>query len=490
MTSLRTRLIAWYLSAGAIVVLCVGLLAAVALAEVGSYTARQAMSVAVRETPALVAGYRIRHHSLAGLEQFLHDRFAGSGVIAHVVGLPPPFGSPNSTFFGPGPRRVGEIRVLGGGKPPSLAMLLAMQIKPMRASFPGGEAVYFVDPASLQGLFANLGTFVILLAAGVLLGAWRLAIVMARKTLDPLVRTTHALNRFGSGDFTPEALSTADRTELGELARAYNRAVEQITCALGERDRAAAEMRQFVADAGHQLRTPLTVIMAYVSGTLNRPHSVRDAVAFTNLLQQSRRMKSLIDDLIMLARLEHPDAPSTQRFDLNPVCTELPDLFGEEVRRRIRVSTATVPAIVDANENDISFALSALVDNALKYAPSGDVEISVNVRDGEAAVSVADRGPGMSQRDLRNSFDRFYRGSASDGIEGTGLGLSIVRKSVERAGGSIMVQPRPGGGLVCTILLGVQVSSKNGTVPLQHEQRTYVCDGRAGDPYFGRRRHL
>jgi two-component system OmpR family sensor kinase len=439
------------------------LLAAVALAEVGSYTARQAMSAAVRETPALVRQYRSTHHSLDGLEQFLHERFRGSGVIVHVEGARPPFGA---RF---------EVRRLRPGAPPP-ATLLAMQIKPMRVSFPGGEAVYLVDPASLQGLFANLGLFVLTLAVVVLFGAWRLAIVMARKTLDPLVRTTRALNRFGSGDFTPEAVSTADRTELGELARAYNRAVEQITRAFDEREKASAEMRQFVADAGHQLRTPLTVIMAYVSGMMNRPHSIRDTIAFTNLLQQSRRMKSLIDDLIMLARLEHPDAPSTQRFDLNAVCTELLTQFDEHARCRIRVSTAPLPAVVEANETDISFALCALVDNALKYAPQSDVEVSVHVRDRYAVVTVADRGPGMTPEDLRNAFDRFYRGSASEGTEGTGLGLPIVRKSVERAGGRLMLESREGGGLTCTILLNVQVSSKNEVLESEHEQRTYVYD--------------
>jgi two-component system OmpR family sensor kinase len=355
-------------------------------------------------------------------------------------------------------------------------MLLAMQIKPMSAGFRGGQVVYFVDPASLQGLFTQFGLMLVLLAALIFGGAWRLAIVVAKKTLDPLVRTTRALNRFGSGDFTPEAVSTEDRTELGELARAYNRAVEQITRAFAERDKAAAEMRQFVADAGHQLRTPLTVIMAHVSGMMNRPHSVRDSIAFTNLLQQSRRMKMLIDDLIMLARLEHPDAPLLQRFDMNRVCAELPSQFDEDARRRIRVSVASTSAIVEANETDMSFALCALVDNALKYAPNSDVDVSVNVRDEYVILSVADRGPGMAPDDMRNAFDRFYRGAASEGTEGTGLGLPIARKSVERAGGKIMLESRYGGGLVCTILLAVQASSKNETIVSKHEQRTYVCD--------------
>jgi signal transduction histidine kinase len=461
MTSLRGRLIAWYMSAGALVILCVGLLAAVALVEVGSYTSRQAMSAAVREAPALVQQYRAQHHSLNGLEAFLRQRFAVSGLMVRVEA---PLGEPPRILW----RRPHP-------KEPSLAQLLAMQIKPMGAGFPGGQVTFFVDPASLGGLFAHFGTFLIALSVVVLFGAWRLAIVVAEKTLQPLVRTTKALNRFGDGDFTPESVSTSDRTELGELARAYNRAVQQITCAFNERDRAAAEMRQFVADAGHQLRTPLTVIMAYASGMANRPHSVRDAAKLDTLLQQSRRMKVLIDELIMLARLEHPDAPVTQSFDLNKVCAELPAQFDEVTRKRIRVSTAGDPAIVEANETDISFALCALVDNSLKYAHQSGVEISVHLRDGHGLVCVADRGPGMSQRDLRSAFDRFYRGSASEGTEGTGLGLPIVRKSVERAGGSILLESRSGGGLACTVNLPiVQASSKRDALRLDHEQRNYV----------------
>lgn len=475
MTSLRARLIAWYMGAGALVILCVGLLAAVALVEVGSYTSRQAMSAAVREVPALVQRYRATHHSINGLEAFLRQRFAGSGLMVRVeapmgefsLREPPRIAGPPQIFFRRAPHP----------KPPSLAQLLAMQIKPMGAGFPGGQVIFLVDPASLGGLFAHLGTFLITLSVVVLLGAWRLAVVVAEKTLQPLVRTTKALNRFGDGDFSPESVSTADRTELGELARAYNRAVRQITIAFDERDRAAAEMRQFVADAGHQLRTPLTVIMAYASGMSQRPHSVRDADTLHTLLQQSRRMKVLIDQLIMLARLEHPDAPATQRFDLNKVCLELPAQFDETMRKRIRVSLAGEPAIVEANETDISFALCALVDNALKYACESSVEVSVHAREGHGIICVADRGPGMTQRDLRNAFDRFYRGGASEGTEGTGLGLPIVRKSVERAGGSILLESRAGGGLTCTVSLPkIQASSKHDTLPLDHGQRNYVYE--------------
>lgn len=461
MTSLRARLIAWHLSIGAFIVLCVGLLAATALVEVGSFTARQAMAAAARDTPALVVQYRASHYSLQGLEPYLQRRFANHGVFVRVHGFPD--GDRPQFMFGGPPRgfRPGEPRMLRP-KPLSPLGLLAMEIKPVTASFPGGEAVFFVDPRSMQGLFAHLGAFLLILAIVVLFAAWRLAIVVAERTLNPLLRTTEALNRFGSGDFTPQPVSTDDRSEVGELARAYNRAVEQITRAFAERDNAASEMRQFVADAGHQLRTPLTVIMAYVSGMANRPQSLRDATKFQTLLHQSRRMKALIDDLITLARLEHPDATPAASVDLNDICAEIPMQLGREAELRIRLSLAGEPAIVQANETDLSFALCTLADNALKYAQESEVEISVRSADAEWIVYVADRGPGMTAHDMSMAFDRFYRGTASEGVEGTGLGLPIVRKSVERVHGSVTLEQRPGGGLLCVVRLPKSAADATG----------------------------
>ncbi len=93
------------------------------------------------------------------------------------------------------------------------------------------------------------------------------------------------------------------------------------------------------------------------------------------------------------------------------------------------------------------------MDNALKYAPGGNVEITVARGRRHFVISIGDRGPGMTGEDLASAYDRFYRGSASEGVEGTGLGLPIARKSVERAGGAMLLCNRSGGGLLCTIRL-------------------------------------
>jgi len=460
MRSLRARLVTWYVTVGAILTLCIGLLAAIATVEAVSFQARQALAEAAREAPGLVETYRTQHDTLAGVDDFLRRRFAPRGVTAHVM--------PNMLVDRGGPAK--EVMVFGGprkgpigfgtlsrredrARAPLFVALLGMAIKPVTASFNGGDVVMFADPRSFKGLFGILGIFMLVIAAVILPASWRIAVTVAQNTLEPLLRTTKALNRFGSGDFTPEAVNTLDRSELGELAHAYNRAVAQIMQAFDERTKAEAEMRQFVADAGHQLRTPLTVIMGYLSGMAYRAQPLAQAETYATMLAQARRMKSLIDDLITLARLEHPQAQSVQSVDLNDLCLNLPASFDQAAQKRIRVLARQTAAYVTADESDIAGALCALVDNALKYASDGPVEISVAADGAHWVIAIGDRGPGMTAQDLQGAYDRFYRGSAAEGTEGTGLGLPIVRKSIERAGGTVFLCNRENGGLLCTVTL-------------------------------------
>lgn len=266
-----------------------------------------------------------------------------------------------------------------------------------------------------------------------LIPAWFIASIVARRTLEPLLHTTRALELFASGDFTPHAVTTRQRTEIGDLARAYNAAVEQITDAFAERTAAMEEMRQFVADAGHQLRTPLTVLMGHVSALV--PKTPRESTIFANMLAQSRRMKAIIDDLIVLARLEHGDREA-YTVDVRELARGVVATFRDGGYDRVELH-ANGEAYARINPSELLDALTALVENALKYAPSGPVTVTV-ARDGtRTSLAVEDSGPGMTEEDIEHAFDRFYRGDASHGIDGTGLGLSIVRRGVERSDGTV-----------------------------------------------------
>jgi signal transduction histidine kinase len=439
-SSLRGRIVGWYLGAGALIVVIVSLVTAAVLVEARAHEARRAMSAVAAELPSTLIAYEVLHPDITEVDRFLRERFRAQGVIVHVVGTLPPMRLP-----GPPPSHPGGA--------PWVGHLVATMIAPMHVRFPGGDAVIFADPQSLAGSLRGFWIFVLVLAVVVLTASWRISLVVADQTLRPLVNTTSALRRFGSGAFTKVAVRNDDRGETAELARAYNAAVDQTTAALAKRDQAEAEMRQFVADAGHQLRTPLTVVTGYLSAMLARASSADDREPYQSMLAQARRMKSLIDALVTLARLEHRDASPIAEFDAGDVMTRVRSAFDDAARRRIAIHPAAHALTLRAHEDDIYEALCALVENALKYAPKSPVEISVSRDADTCTFTVTDNGPGMVAADLQRACDRFYRGANADGVEGSGLGLSIVRKSVERSAGEMRLENRPTAGLSASITL-------------------------------------
>jgi two-component system, OmpR family, sensor kinase len=421
---------------GAALVLCFGTLVAVVIGETLSYQAREAMLSAQRQIPALAMQYRSQHGTIVGLDSYLAQRLAPLPVRTHTNA------APGLEHRGP-PRRPPSANIL--------VRLLMAEIRPVDVNYDGVHTTIFVPPSFYQRFVEYYLAAMAIIAVAVIGVAWRVAIVVAANSLEPLLRTTAALNRFGEGDFTPATVSTNDTTEVGDLAQAYNRAVQQITRALNERALASAEMRQFVADAGHQLRTPLTVVIGYLSSMATRGLRESDSASIATMLAQSRRMKTLIDDLIMLARLEHVAPLPETSFDVNDIARELPRAFPPEVQPRLSVQLSSTPLNVQAAPAEFREALVALADNAIKYGGNASVTVSANGHDKECEIAVRDGGPGFSNEDLNFAFDRFYRGSASQGTTGTGLGLAIAAKAVARARGIIHLCNLHGGGAECVI---------------------------------------
>ena len=265
---------------------------------------------------------------------------------------------------------------------------------------------------------------------------------LTRQALQPLLEVQAALERFASGDLRPQAIATDRRSSLGGLAVAYNGAIEQMERAFAERERADASMRQFIADAGHQLRTPLTVLRGFIAilrkGDLRTPAD-REHILET-MHRQSALMGSLIDKLMLLDRWEDatgrgavPEPIDAGRFVedvVAPLAEAKPD-------RTVRLATGGGD-LVAIDPIDLSHAITNLVDNALKYT-AGAIDITVERSFQTVAIAIADEGPGMSAEDVRHAFDRFYRGSRRD-VDGTGLGLAIAKRAVERAGGTLSLE--------------------------------------------------
>jgi len=423
---------------GAAVVLGFGVLIGLVGMQTLSYQAREAMGEAQRRIPALAGSYRSHHQSIAGLDEYLMQQLAPLPVQTRT-GVEP--GRP----FRSGLRRPPNENLF--------VRLLMVQNHPVAVQYGGMHTTIFVRPSVYERFVELYSVIMLLIAAAVIVISWRIAIVVAANSLEPLMRTTAALNRFGDGDFTPATVSTSDTSEVGDLARAYNRAVAQITRALEERAQASAEMRQFVADAGHQLRTPLTVIIGYLSSMAGRGVRESDAPHVATMLGQSRRMKTLIDELLLLARLEQVAPLGEMAVDANEIVSELPNSFPPETARRLSVELSREPLIVQAAAAEFREALVAIADNSLKYGGDGAVDIRVYRVNGSCEIAVRDRGPGFSAEDLSFAFDRFYRGSSSDGTKGTGLGLAIAAKAITRANGVIALSNLGEGGGECVVRL-------------------------------------
>ena len=491
-TSFRAKLIGWYVGLAAIVALAFIAIAAVVLSQVYAVSQRQALESVARQVRSIVvAGNYRTPKAFQALEKPLQRRFADTPVLVKVHAFPdqrmmterfaqglvfyragadgPPPMPPPVAISGKMPVDF-QARVYGSGPaPPGLggkaffnentvrispiAGFLELKMRPEALHTRNGDIVMFIDPAKVNAAISRFSLASAFFFVLVLFIAWRIAEIVAAHTLAPLLRTTNALTRFAEGDFTPESVDTNDRSELGQLARAYNGAVAQITYAFEELSKAEEEMRQFVADAGHQLRTPLTVIMGHLSGLSARERISGDPAIVSRMLDEARRMKSLIDDLILLAKLEHPQTEKITLIDTNELATRVARSFSGFDEHRISVFTSDEPACVAVCESELFSAVAALVDNALKYAKGSPVSISVLSNSAVVTIEVEDDGPGLSDADRERIFDRFYRGETSAGTVGTGLGLAIVSRTVERAGGAITVENCASGGLCCRIVL-------------------------------------
>jgi signal transduction histidine kinase len=309
--------------------------------------------------------------------------------------------------------------------------------------------VYIIVKSNEATLVSTVGAFFVPLLAALAMAivcGILIARALTHQALRPLDDVTAALARFASGDLTPQLIAADSRHELGALAGAYNGAIEQMERAFAARDRANASMRQFIADAGHQLRTPLTVVQGFIAilrrGGFESPTDREHILDTMN--DQSRIMGSLIDKLILLERWESPEAASAATpIDVGTLVADLvAPIADSHPERRFALSTESgILAAIDPTE--LGYVVTNLTDNAVKYG-TGEIAVRVRAQDSKAVIEVADEGPGIPSTDIARVFDRFYRGTQRD-VPGSGLGLAIVKRAVERAHGTISLDTSPHG---------------------------------------------
>jgi two-component system, OmpR family, sensor kinase len=290
----------------------------------------------------------------------------------------------------------------------------------------------------------------VLVTAIVLGSLTALALWIIRLGLRPLRVIEETAVAITAGDLSRRVDHPEPQTEVGRVGVALNTMLDEIEAS----DR---RLRRFVADASHELRTPLAAVRAYAElfgrGAAARPADLERSMS--GITREAERMSLLVDDLLLLARLDEGRPLERKPVELAAIAAEAVDAARVvEPDRPIELSVE--PATVTGDRARLRQALDNLLANARAHTPP-DTPVSVELRrvDGRAELSVADHGPGLTDEQAARVFERFYRADASRARAsgGAGLGLSIVAAVVEAHGGATEVQPTPGGGATFAITL-------------------------------------
>jgi two-component system OmpR family sensor kinase len=347
----------------------------------------------------------------------------------------------------------------------------------------GGSVVVAASLDGIDSTTRQLRLIDLVVSLVVLVALAGVGAAIVRASLRPLVDIEQTARAIAAGDLTRRVPDRDPRTEVGRLGRALNTMLAQIESAFGARaaSEAAARrseeaarhsedrMRRFVADASHELRTPLTTIRGFAE--LYRQGAARDPAELDRLMRriedQAARMGLLVEDLLLLARLDQQRPLDRDPVDLLALAAEaVNDAHAVAPDRWIELVLGTgdgdvgTALVVLGDDQRLRQVLANLVNNALTHTPAGSpVEVRVGTAplDGRpgAAVEVVDHGPGLTPEQTERVFERFFRAdpARSSAAGGTGLGLSIVAALVAVHGGTVQVDSVPGRGARFRVVL-------------------------------------
>ena len=319
-------------------------------------------------------------------------------------------------------------------------------------ALPSAELTDTKHQIVLIQLFGSLGVVALGLAI-----TWLLVGIGLR----PLRRIEATAGRIADGDLSQRVQPDGKRTEIGRLGTSLNAMLGEIESAFAAKEASERTLRRFVADASHELRTPLTSIRGYAE--LLRRGADADPeerlAAARRIEQESNRMGVLVDDLLLLARLDEGLPFEHRPVDLTRIAHDLAqDARVVDPGRAITVeSAATVTVAGDADR--LTQVVTNLLANARTYTPADSpIELRVGRENGMAQLDVVDHGPGMDPELGQRVFDRFWRadGSRSRASGGTGLGLAIVAAIVTAHHGTYAVEPTNGGGSTFRVKLPIE----------------------------------
>jgi signal transduction histidine kinase len=334
-------------------------------------------------------------------------------------------------------------------------------------------SLHDVDASLHHLLLVEILVACLVLLALALMGWW--VVKLGLRPLQDMERTAGAI---AAGDLSQRVEIIDENTEVGRLGIAMNEMMQQIETAFEARAASEARLRRFVGDASHELRTPLTSIRGYAElfrrGAADRPEDL--AKAMRRIEEEADRMGVLVDDLLLLARLDQGRPLERQPVDLTVITRDAVDDARTVAPERPIDFSPNGSVFVPGDEVRLRQVLGNLLQNVRRHTPpETPVHVRVYGDDIEAVIEVADEGPGMSADDASRVFERFWRSDPSRARTsgGAGLGLAIVAAIADAHGGRAEVQTAPGEGATFRVHLPVQMPdvteqyAYDGTEPAQ-----------------------
>jgi two-component system, OmpR family, sensor histidine kinase MprB len=354
---------------------------------------------------------------------------------------------PNETGKLPVQARAREIARAGEGDYLDDLTSEGVHLRVLTSALPGGQGALQVA-RPLDEVDRQLEQIVLVLVlvgvAGIALGVG-LGALVARTALAPVARFTRRTEELATDPDPSQRMEVMGRDELARLAASFNTTLDAL-------ERSVEAQRQLVADASHELRTPIASLRANIQ-TLEQadrlPAHEREALR-RDVVSELDELTALVADIVELAR----GAKAGEMSDdvrVDRIVADVVERAQARARDGVRFELSIEPTLVRGQPQRIQRAVSNLVDNALKWSPPGGT-VELAVRGGE--LSVRDHGPGFSNSDLPHVFERFYRAEAARGMPGSGLGLAIVRQAAEGHGGRVQAANAPGGGALMRVSFG------------------------------------
>jgi signal transduction histidine kinase len=273
--------------------------------------------------------------------------------------------------------------------------------------------------------------------------------VVAGRVLAPLRLLADTARSIGESDLT-RRIPVTGRDEIADLSRTFNAMLDRLEAAF-------ATQRQFVSDASHELRTPITIVRGHLELLGDDPEERRETIALVT--DELDRMSRFVDDLLVLAKAERDDFLRVAEVELGALTDELLEKATALGDRGWRLESRG-EAVLVADRQRLTQAVMGLAQNAVEHTNSGDpVWLGTDADRREARLWVRDSGPGVAAEDQERIFARFARASASRRrSEGAGLGLAIVRAIAEAHGGRVALSSRPGDGATFTVIIPLERS--------------------------------